>query len=160
MGGSWDGIAGIQWRVMGICEFEHRRKKGSQRWVADWISNLTLHRADYQRILYNAALKAGAKIEFGKKVTSIDQSAPSLTMEDGSVIRTDLIIAADGSSSLFFKQQGINTEKQASGRRSGPRSSLDSMHNPHLTAPTALSCLALSCSALHFYPPLLRLQPQ
>ncbi|KAH9206540.1 FAD dependent oxidoreductase domain-containing protein [Leptodontidium sp. 2 PMI_412] len=58
--------------------------------------NLTLHRADYQKILYDAAWKAGASISFGKKVVSIDTSTPSLTLQDGAIIRSDLIVAADG----------------------------------------------------------------
>jgi salicylate hydroxylase len=71
---------------------------------------LTLHRADYQRILYDAALEAGAKIEFGKKVVSIDQFAPSLTLEDGSIMTTDLIVAADGSFTPILGN-GILTDK-------------------------------------------------
>ncbi|KAG4441105.1 hypothetical protein IFR05_003395 [Cadophora sp. M221] len=58
--------------------------------------NLTLHRADYQKILYDAAVKAGASISFGRKVVSIDTSTPSLTLQDGSIINSDLIVGADG----------------------------------------------------------------
>ncbi|KUJ06637.1 salicylate hydroxylase [Mollisia scopiformis] len=58
--------------------------------------NLTLHRADYQRILYDAAIKAGAKVEFNRKVKDVDFSTPSLTLEDGQEFATDLVIAAEG----------------------------------------------------------------
>ncbi len=64
-------------------------------------SNLTLHRADYQRILYNAATKAGATIEFGKRVVTIDFDAPSVTLENGLHVPSDLIIAADGIASFL-----------------------------------------------------------
>jgi 2-polyprenyl-6-methoxyphenol hydroxylase-like FAD-dependent oxidoreductase len=46
--------------------------------------------------LYDAAIRAGAEIKFHKKVTSVDPSIPSLTLEDGSIVKTDLIIGADG----------------------------------------------------------------
>ncbi|KAL2062579.1 hypothetical protein VTL71DRAFT_5651 [Oculimacula yallundae] len=58
--------------------------------------NLSMHRADYQKVLYDAALKAGASINFGQKVVSVDTSKPSVTLQDGSVITCDLIIGADG----------------------------------------------------------------
>ena len=63
-------------------------------------SNLTIHRADYQRILYHAALDAGAVVKFGRKVVSVDTSIPSLTLQDGTIVSSDLIVAADGMSSL------------------------------------------------------------
>ncbi|KAH7324103.1 FAD dependent oxidoreductase domain-containing protein, partial [Rhexocercosporidium sp. MPI-PUGE-AT-0058] len=58
--------------------------------------NLTLHRADYQRILYDAAVKADVDVSFGKKVVSVDTSTPSLALQDGSIIKSDLVVGADG----------------------------------------------------------------
>ncbi|PVH76516.1 FAD dependent oxidoreductase domain-containing protein [Cadophora sp. DSE1049] len=58
--------------------------------------NLTIHRADYQRILYDAALEAGADVRFGKKVVSVDISIPSLTIQDGPIVKSDLVVGADG----------------------------------------------------------------
>lgn len=84
---------------MGISKLEFKKE-----WeFPNESSNLTLHRADYQRILYDAALKAGAEIEFEKKVASVGQSAPSVTLEGGSIIAADLIVAADGMSSSHFQ---------------------------------------------------------
>jgi salicylate hydroxylase len=57
---------------------------------------VTIHRADYQRILYEAALQAGAEVKFDKKVVSINTNTPSLTLEYGSIVRSDVIIRADG----------------------------------------------------------------
>ena len=57
---------------------------------------MNIHRADLQRILYDAALKAGAVVQFNKRVTTIDTGEPSLTLIDGSIITADLIIGADG----------------------------------------------------------------
>lgn len=71
-------------------------------------SNLTLHRADYQKILYDAAWKAGASISFGKKVVSIDTSTPSLTLQDGAIIRSDLIVAADGTPSVESERMWLD----------------------------------------------------
>lgn len=58
--------------------------------------NLTLHRADYQRILYDAAVQAGATVQFGKKVTDINFNTPSVTLESGMTVPSGLIVAADG----------------------------------------------------------------
>jgi 2-polyprenyl-6-methoxyphenol hydroxylase-like FAD-dependent oxidoreductase len=55
-----------------------------------------LHRADLQRILYNATIRAGASIAFGKNVTVLDANEASLTFEDGSTVMGDLIVGADG----------------------------------------------------------------
>ncbi|CZT02276.1 uncharacterized protein RCO7_11034 [Rhynchosporium graminicola] len=60
--------------------------------------NLSMHRADYQKVLYDAALEANAHISFGRKVISVDTSEPSLNLQDGSITTADLMIAADGKS--------------------------------------------------------------
>ena len=57
-----------------------------------------MHRDDCLNALYNAAIQAGAKITFGARVASIDESGPSVQLEDGSVITCDIILGADGAS--------------------------------------------------------------
>jgi 2-polyprenyl-6-methoxyphenol hydroxylase-like FAD-dependent oxidoreductase len=65
-------------------------------------STCVLHPADLQRVLYDAAVRAGASIIFGKNVTELDVDEPGLTFEfeDGSAATGDLIVGADGMSSF------------------------------------------------------------
>ncbi|MCJ1474684.1 hypothetical protein MMC13_003344 [Lambiella insularis] len=64
------------------------RNYGSPQWV--------IHRADYQRLLGEAARAAGAEIEFDKRVQAIDAQSGTLTLVDGTSYSADLIIGADG----------------------------------------------------------------
>ncbi|CZR69021.1 related to salicylate hydroxylase [Phialocephala subalpina] len=71
-------------------------KQGGMPMALYGYFNLTLHRADYQRILYDAAIQAGATVGFCKKFTDIEFDTPSVTLESGLKVPSDLIIAADG----------------------------------------------------------------
>lgn len=55
-----------------------------------------IHRADYQRLLYDGAREAGAKILFSRPVKSVDPDVPNITFKDGSRLAADLIVGADG----------------------------------------------------------------
>ncbi|EON65108.1 hypothetical protein W97_04344 [Coniosporium apollinis CBS 100218] len=57
-----------------------------------------IHRADYQRLLYDAALAAGATVHLRRAISTVDDSGPcpSVTLKDGSRLEADLIIGADG----------------------------------------------------------------
>ncbi|KAI1917090.1 hypothetical protein LOZ12_004599 [Ophidiomyces ophidiicola] len=55
-----------------------------------------IHRADYQRILFDAAQESGAKILLGAPLEYVDQWAPAAFLLDGRRITADLIIGADG----------------------------------------------------------------
>jgi salicylate hydroxylase len=46
-----------------------------------------------------SATRYGAEIIEGVNITSFDQQVPSITLDDGTVIKCDLIVAADGSGS-------------------------------------------------------------
>jgi salicylate hydroxylase len=65
--------------------------------------SLTLDRYGLRRVLKDAfrksATRFGAEIFEGVNISSFDQNAPSITLDDGKVIECDLIIAADGSGS-------------------------------------------------------------
>ena len=58
----------------------------------------TIHRADYQRILADAALQGGAEIIFDANVVSVDvdSSPPVMVLGDGRSLSSDLIVGADG----------------------------------------------------------------
>jgi salicylate hydroxylase len=70
------------------------------------ISAIVIHRADLQRIFYDAAVKAGAQIRFESKVVSVDTSTSRLILEDGSAVMADLVVGADGTSSLYWRDNG------------------------------------------------------
>jgi hypothetical protein len=67
-----------------------------RRYVTLVDITLKIQREDYQRLLYDRALEPGVNVKFGCKVDSIDEVAPSITLEDGEVLKADLIIGADG----------------------------------------------------------------
>lgn len=58
---------------------------------------------DLYRILHEIALSAGAKISFGKTVASVfvdDKEVPTVLLEDGTELKSDIIVGADGTKSL------------------------------------------------------------
>lgn len=60
---------------------------------------LSVGRAPLHRALVDAAVAAGCVIEYGCTFTSIDFSAPAVTVADGRVLEADLIVGADGEGS-------------------------------------------------------------
>lgn len=59
-----------------------------------------IHRADLHDVLLNKARELGIEIIMGAKVKSFDWDAPSASLEDGQVMKADVILAADGKSYL------------------------------------------------------------
>ncbi|KAG2225383.1 hypothetical protein INT45_010019 [Circinella minor] len=55
-----------------------------------------IHRADYQRLLFDAAIEAGANVILGARVNGVDDSTITVHLENGKVEKFDLIIGADG----------------------------------------------------------------
>lgn len=55
-----------------------------------------IHRADYQRILYDEAIALGAQVILATWVTSIDPDKPSVTISDGTKYFADVVVGADG----------------------------------------------------------------
>lgn len=55
-----------------------------------------LHRVDLQVALYERAKQLGVEVRLGSRVADVDFEAPSLTLESGEELRSDLIVAADG----------------------------------------------------------------
>jgi salicylate hydroxylase len=55
-----------------------------------------IHRADYQRILYEEAIALGAQVILATWVASIDPDKPSVTTADGTEYTADVIVGADG----------------------------------------------------------------
>ena len=57
-----------------------------------------MHRADYQRVLYDAAVERGVIVRFDCRTECLDEDEPSVTIKGGEVVRGDIIIGADGRS--------------------------------------------------------------
>ena len=66
-----------------------------------------VHRADYQRLLYDAAVAAGAEVILNARVISVDDDAVSVKLQDENVYTADLIIGADGN---IFKIYSIDVQ--------------------------------------------------
>ena len=51
-------------------------------------------------MIYDLAIGAGATIQFGATVVTVDPMAPSVTLANGEILEADLIIGSDGYRSL------------------------------------------------------------
>ncbi|WPH01367.1 FAD-dependent monooxygenase OpS4 [Acrodontium crateriforme] len=60
------------------------------------LPNWLIYRPDYQRVLYDAAVQAGAIVRFDVHVTKIDQDNTRLEIGNGEFLTPDLILGADG----------------------------------------------------------------
>jgi salicylate hydroxylase len=58
----------------------------------------TVHRADLQNVLYEAAKKRGIELRLGCPVVGVDVEAPAVLIKGGERIEGDLIVGADGKS--------------------------------------------------------------
>jgi salicylate hydroxylase len=55
-----------------------------------------IHRAYYQRILFDRAIAVGAEVILSARVSSLDQAKPSVTTADGREFEADVVVGADG----------------------------------------------------------------
>jgi salicylate hydroxylase len=62
-----------------------------------------IHRADYQKILYDAAVEAGVHFSLGCHVESVDDNEATIMLRDGRRLQADLIVGADGIRSKIRK---------------------------------------------------------
>ena len=63
-------------------------------------SFLNSHRATFHSILLKKAIKLGIKIRLGVNVSKIDFETPSVHLDDGEVLYSDMVLGADGQDSL------------------------------------------------------------
>lgn len=57
----------------------------------------TIHRADYQRVLADEAIRLGAEMRFGANVVHVEcTEAPFVRLESKEKIHADLVVGADG----------------------------------------------------------------
>ena len=64
-------------------------------------------------MLYELAVKSGAKFLFNSEVVSIDPCRPSVTLKSGKVFVADIILGADGGGSIVRKyiSNGVDRSK-------------------------------------------------
>lgn len=72
-------------------------------------------RPDYHTVLYEAALAKGVEVRKGQTVSKYNPSVPSVELESGEVVHSDLIVAADGVKSVARSAMGKNTEPHETG---------------------------------------------
>ncbi len=72
-------------------------------------------RPDYHKILLEAARRSGADVRKGCEVKKYIPEEGVVVLVDGSTIRGDLIIAADGVKSIARKAIGVDTEPNETG---------------------------------------------
>jgi salicylate hydroxylase len=89
------------YRYTSCISIEEYRSWGIPGWYCH--SHIQIHRAEYQRLLFESALKAGAQVFFDTHVVDIETSHASIVLDDGRVIKGDIIIGADGKIYLHTK---------------------------------------------------------
>ena len=72
-----------------------------------------IHRADYQKILYDGALEAGVKVMLGAPISSVDEAGPNILLKDGRSMKADLVVGADGIRSRCRKSILKDNEREA-----------------------------------------------
>lgn len=55
-----------------------------------------IHRVDYHRILHDEAIRLGAILRLGAEVTDISTVKTTALLADGTIVKGDVIIGADG----------------------------------------------------------------
>jgi salicylate hydroxylase len=55
---------------------------------------------DLYDMLYRAAVNAGARITYGATVTKVHANPPRAELQDGTILKADMVIGADGPQSI------------------------------------------------------------
>ncbi len=78
---------------------------------------ISVHRADLQEVLYGAAIKAGASVQFNKSCWMLEQDSQTVTVHfsDNSQSQTDIVIGCDGLHSAVRKNLLNEGEPRYSG---------------------------------------------
>lgn len=63
-----------------------------------------VHRAHFHEAMHELAVDLGVSVKLASKVISYNVDKPSIILENGSVIQSDLVIAADG---MFTKKLSL-----------------------------------------------------
>jgi salicylate hydroxylase len=55
-----------------------------------------IHHADYQKILYDAAIELGIRVLLESPVETVDEHGPIVVLKNGQQLSADLVVGADG----------------------------------------------------------------
>ncbi|KAH0833402.1 hypothetical protein J3R83DRAFT_12508 [Lanmaoa asiatica] len=96
----------IESRSIEMDKYETGEVLGMHVWDEDILTEtggvyLSCHHADLRRLLLDAAIEAGAEVHSGVKVVSVDCNGCHVTLSTGAKLRADVIVGADGRSSLI-----------------------------------------------------------
>ena len=61
-----------------------------------------VHRAHIHSALHKLAISLGVDVQLNSKVLDCDTDAPSITLENGRILTSDLIVSADGTSRIIL----------------------------------------------------------
>jgi 2-polyprenyl-6-methoxyphenol hydroxylase-like FAD-dependent oxidoreductase len=84
-----------------------------------------IHRGDLHKVLLDRAYEVGAIITVNSFVSEVNEAAPSVTLNDGTVYKADLLIGADGTLSThsdLLKLVAFELTTSARNQVSGPKS--------------------------------------
>ncbi|CAG9988599.1 unnamed protein product [Clonostachys byssicola] len=81
---------------------------GYTRLIPDFRSSFeapyyVIHRAHLHEALHETAVKLGVTVKLNSRVTEYNEMVPSIKMQDGTILKSDLIVAADGVKSAARK---------------------------------------------------------
>lgn len=80
----------------------------------NFLTATQLQHGGLRRLLYDTAISYGAKIRRGAHVVDIDAHSRSVRLSTGQVLRADVIVGADGLSSIarrqLLEEEGISDE--------------------------------------------------
>jgi salicylate hydroxylase len=72
-----------------------------------------IHRADYQKILYDAAIELGVHVLLGSPIEAVEESGPIVILKSGQQLSADLVVGADGIRSRTRKSILMNDDVEA-----------------------------------------------
>ncbi|KZT04630.1 FAD/NAD(P)-binding domain-containing protein [Laetiporus sulphureus 93-53] len=98
---------GVVSQYIQFADYETGRLGANGEWVEDFQIEsggefLSLHYADFRKLLYDTCVELGVKVRGGAKVTQyhVRPERPSVTLASGEEVHGDVLIAADGRMSL------------------------------------------------------------
>lgn len=88
-----DGISFRRWQSGETIGFTDLSAEFSDVYGAPYY---VAHRAHLHAAIFRCATGAGAEVRLNSRVVDYDTVVPSVTLSDGTVVRGDLVVAADG----------------------------------------------------------------
>ncbi|KAH7906813.1 hypothetical protein BJ138DRAFT_1161696 [Hygrophoropsis aurantiaca] len=89
--------------------YETGRLLGIHVWDEEFLketggSYIFCHHVDLRRLLFDTAISLGAEVRGGATIVSVDANDPHVKLSTGEILRADVIIGADGRSSIIQQE--------------------------------------------------------